>query len=427
MLPGHGAALWSIRSPRGWVVERVAITAGEGATFRAHEVSPPHADPIQLVAAAPGGAHVVGCRGADVVVVDATGRGAPRVLASAPDNPSCTVRAATSRHVVFERKVGDAWRVELLPIAGGAAIPIAEGAAWVGLAREEVIVQRGWEGSATIVRASGGGEPVALVPWQAEGITQAKRTPDGRTVVFVTNGVPGWRAVAVDRPGAIVDVTGDIAGVIAIGLTDERLIGWDPGRTRYQSWRVDGSDAGRPTVVIEEVHSPAPFAQDLGRVIAGRADGSVVSALVDGSERVRPVVVLPAGGASWPHGMLAYDAVHRRVVAVRADQGMTVVVSADVLGRDVERPRTLGVVRPTLHTDLHGIEVVDGGDVWLAYATSTTAVPHPAGGELLAADGTGPRHDPAPLRHRTESMRALGLDATPTPDDAFGSETRTPL
>lgn len=427
VLPGRGAALRSVRTPRGWVVERVAMTTSEGPLPRVREVSPPHPAPIQLVTAVPGSTLVAGCRGGEIVLVDATGNDPPRVLAYAPENPSCAVRAATSRHVVFDRKVGEASRIELLPIATGPVHAADPGANWVGAVGDEIIVQRGWEGSATIVRESDAGRVTTLVPWQAEGISQARRTPDGRAVVFVTHGVPGWRAVPVDRPGAIVEVTGDVEGVGAIGLTDERLVGWEPGRTRYLSWRLDGSDRGRPTVVLEDVPFVAPFSADLGRVIGGRADGAILSARVDGSERARPVVVMRAGGASWARGMLAYDPLHRRVVALRVDDGRETVVSAAVTGEDAARPRVLGAPRPPPFASLHGLEVVASGDVWLEYATDTTAVPHPTGGVLLRWDGSGPSADPTPPVRLPMSTRAPILDAAPTPDDYDGAETRTPL
>lgn len=427
VLPGRGAALRSIRTPRGWVVERVAMATSEGPLPRVREVGPPHADPIQLVTSVPGSTLVAGCRGREVVLVDATGDQPLRVLADAPENPSCTVRTATSRHVVFERKAGEASRIELLPIAPGPAHVVDAGANWVGAVGDEIIVQRGWEGSATIVRESGAGRVTTLVPWQAEGITQARRTPDGRAVVFVTRGVPGWRAVPVDPPGAIVDVTLDIEGVSAIGLTEDRLVGWEPARMRYLSWRIDGSDRGRPTVVLEDVPFAAPFAADLGRVIGGRADGAIVSARVDGSERARPVMVMRTGGARWARGMLAYDPLHRRVVALHVEDGRESIVSAAVTGEDAARPRVLGAPRPPPFASLHRLEVVASGDVWLEYSTDTTAVPHPVGGVLLAADGSGPRADPASPRPLPKSLRSLTIDAAPDGDDTSGREIRTPL
>lgn len=422
VLPDRRALLWSVRIAGGWVVERVSLEDGaEGSAT----LTAPHASPIELVTTVPGGGRVVGCRGGEVVVVDATGAGEIRVLTNAPENPSCTVRAVTAEHVAFERRRGDDWRLEILPLDGGPAIPIAGGASPVGVLSGELIVQRGWEGSAAIVHEPSGAPRQVLVPWQAEGITRAKRTPAGRTAIFQVGDDPSWRAVRIDRPGVLVDVTGPGQGYVAIGLTDDRLVAWEAARVRYVSWRLDGTERGAPTVVLEDAPVRAPFAQGAGRVIGGRGDGTVVSAVVDGSERSRPVVVL-RGMAPW-HASLAWDPVYRRVVASAVVDGLGAIVSASIFGEDAERPRVLGVPRPAVGSDLQRIEVVAGGDVLLEYATSTTAVPHPSGWELLAADGSGVREVERPPARLPASTRALELEAVPLPDDPFGAETRTPL
>jgi hypothetical protein len=284
----------------------------------------------------------------------------------------------------------------------------------------------GWERSATIVREPAGAPSVTLVPWQAEGISRARRTPDGRTVVFVLGAEARWHAVRIDRPGELVDVTGSADDVIVTGLTDDRLIGWEPGRMRYVSWRLDGRDRGRPVIVLEDVPFSAPFAGDRGRVIGGRADGSVVSAAVDGSQRASPVVVLRTGALRWG-ATLAYDPVHRRVVTSALVGGAPVIVSAGLLGEDADHPRVLGMPRPPESSDLERLEITAEGDVLLEYTTRYTAVPHPSGWDVLAADGSGFRTLGAPPARLPESARSLTLDASPVPDEADGAETRTPL
>jgi hypothetical protein len=107
--------------------------------------------------------------------------------------------------------------------------------------------------------------------------------------------------------------------------------------------------------------------------------------------------------------------------------GLPSVVSASLLGEDADRPRVLGAPRPPESSDLHRLEVTASGDVLLEYATRYTAMPHPSGWDVLAADGSGFRTLAAPPLPLPESPRALSLDAAPVPDDMDGAETRTPL
>ncbi len=416
----RAALYWSVATPAGFVVERIDL-----ATRLTTTIATSHPTPIELVRFTPDRTHLIGCRGPDLVVIDTRGSNtAPRVLTSAPDNPSCAIRGVTTTHVAFDQKLGDDWQLTLVPFSAAPIERLAPGTTLVATLGDRFITQAGWEGVGTIVRepSSDARTHVTLVPWQDAGISDVRRTPGGATVLFRIGSAPRWQAVRVDRPGVLVDVTGPAEGCLPVGLDDDRLVAWDATGRRFVSWRLDGRDSGRPTLVLGDVLVPGPYAANSARVIAIRGDGTLVSARSDGSDRDQPTRVID--GATRATGDLLYDATHRRVVASTNHDGRLAIVAADLLGADRDHPKLLGHPRPPQSCGLDRLALTSTGDVVLVYATMTTAMPHPAGSDTLAADGSG---FIAGANPSMPSALALGLDRLLHSDDGYGAETRTPI
>ncbi|MCC6623133.1 MAG: hypothetical protein IT385_17880 [Deltaproteobacteria bacterium] len=422
LTPDGSSVLWSVSTPGGWVVERVPLDGGPAETIGAA-----HDAPIEIALTVPGASLVAGCRGDEVVVVDLA-RADVRALTRAPGQPSCTLRGATPDALVFERKTADDWRLELVPLdprrAPARAPAGASVASAMAVTGDVVVAQTGWNGVGTIVARALGRE-VALVPWQHDDVTEPRRTPDGAAVVYRIGAAPAWYATTLAAPGLIVPVTGDAPGVTFVGLTAERLVGWD-GK-RLLGWRLDGRDARAPAVILADVAWPGPFVPDHARVTAVTSARALVSApAIPGAA---PTTLLEG---VWPRS-LAYDRRGSRVIASAMYESQLTILSVDVLGRDGDRPRVLGHPRPPAGSDLAfgvglgDIDVLPSGDVALRYVTTTTAAPHPAGFDVLAANGSG-------YRTREAARVIMAPPLAPAADDTgladaewSGAEIRAPI
>ncbi len=427
--PGHDHALWSVSTPRGFVVERVH------ADGTITPLTTPHPTPIELVAFTPDATRVVGCRGPDLVVVDLDRAAAAPAhhLTSAPDNPSCGVRALTPTHVAVDRKRADDQQTELHALDPRAASDppqvLPRGAHVVAALGPHLITQSVAAPAATLIHEprTDSAAHVTLLPWLDAGITDAHRSPDGRAVVFRVGGDTRWHAVFVARPGITVPISAPSDSAIALGLGTTRLVAWEPDAQRIVAYRLDGADRATPTIVLRDVLLPGPFAQDLERALALTRDGRLVSAPIDGSGADAPTVVV-RGVAPWGPSQVLYDRARRRAVAVVNRDGLTLVVAAGILGEHADHPIAIGLPDPPRGAGLERLALTPDGDVLLLYATRTTAMPHPAGATVLAADGSGPRPraDPRsiPPGFTLWQAPALGLGPIRIEDDPYGRETR---
>lgn len=385
--PARGYLTWSVETPAGFVVERVALA--DGAT---KVVAAPAADPIELVTHVPGSSWIAGCRGTDVVLVDTRGVEPVRTIARAPDNASCTVRGATTSHVLFDRKRNDAHNdfvLALAPVDPAGAVIERPGASATLLLGRAAVAQTGWSGVTSLV-VERGPAVTTLVPWQDVDIADPLRAPDGVTVTYRIAGDASWRAARTDRIGAngaaVVDVTGPLDSPLhAVGLVGDRLVGHDMHKSRTVSYRLDGRDRGAPVVVLEGTW-PGILVPDLGLVVGMTPDGRVLSAPVDGSGRTKPTDVLK-GVSLWTRSM-AYDRAHHRIVAV-SDVGGIALLAADVRGTDVAAPKLIGRPSPSDERAIGDIAIGDHGLIVVSYHTRLTGGIHPAGVEVFAADGSG--------------------------------------